>query len=222
MLSRTGRNRRKKCDQRKPNCEACDRLGLNCRYPDPSSLEDRRERKAPNSRWSSKSKSREPSPQSSNASPTDVHSDEPIPFPEDRSVQSSNVFTIETSYFGILSTAQIFLRSSREIQLLSSYCDYFVPANILPNAHANFSRLCVGEVQELKDTIFACSSIQIANKHDTIPVEALDYYTRAVSGVRKKLDNGMLTGREDWLLLTTILLHCFEVSVFRDQKCFLY
>lgn len=54
--------------------------------------------------------------------------------------------------------------------------------------------------------------MQLANKHYAPPVEALDYYTRAVSGLRRKLSAGELTGSEDWLLLTTILLHCFEVS----------
>ncbi|PVH83367.1 hypothetical protein DL98DRAFT_616796 [Cadophora sp. DSE1049] len=206
----TCRARRKKCDQAKPICSICDRLHLKCEYPDPNSLEDRRKRGGANSRWSPKSKFRDASPQSSKASPPTFKAADACPLSDTESSATSNVFTIQTSYFGILSTARFFLRSTREIQLLSSYCDFFVPANILPNAHANFSRLCVGEAQELKDTIFACSSIQIANKYDSVPVEALDYYTRAVSGVRRKLDAGALTGREDWLLLTTILLHCFE------------
>ncbi|KAH7391459.1 hypothetical protein BKA64DRAFT_725054 [Cadophora sp. MPI-SDFR-AT-0126] len=199
-----------KCDQAKPICLDCDRLRLKCEYPDPNSLEDRRKRGGANSRWSPKSKSRGTSPTSIEPSPPTFKTDDASHISETESSTTSNTFTIQTSYFGILSTARIFLRSTREIQLLSSYCDFFVPANILPNAHANFSRLCVGEAQELKDTIFACSSIQIANKYGSVPVEALDYYTRAVSGVRRKLDAGVLTGREDWLLLTTILLHCFE------------
>ncbi|KAH7314143.1 hypothetical protein BKA65DRAFT_116714 [Rhexocercosporidium sp. MPI-PUGE-AT-0058] len=205
----TCRTRRKKCDQGKPICATCDRLCLDCEYPDRDSLEDRRERRAPNSRWSPKSKSPETSP-SSQCSPLSTTTLDAIPMSQQEPSQSSSIVTIKTSYFGILSTAQIFLRSSREILLLSSYCDFFVPANILPNAHANFSKLYVGEVQELKDSMFACSSMQLSNKHDAPPVEALDYYTRAVSGLRRKLSAKELTGREDWLLLTTILLHCFE------------
>ncbi|KAG4430760.1 hypothetical protein IFR05_013761 [Cadophora sp. M221] len=205
----TCRARRKKCDQGKPTCAICNRLGVNCEYPDLKSLDDRRERRSINSRWSQKSKSPETSHVDKSSLPSTTTL-EAIPQCRHEPSQCSSIATIKTSYFGILSTAQIFLRSSREILLLSSYCDFFVPANILPNAHANFSKLYVGEVQELKDTIFACSSIQIANKHDAPPVEALDYYTRAVSGLRRKLSTGELTGREDWLLLTTILLHCFE------------
>lgn len=109
--------------------------------------------------------------------------------------------------------SQIFLRTTREVILLTCYCESFVPANVLPNAHANFSRLYVGEVQELKDSMFACSSMQLANKYETPPVEALDYYSKAVSGLRRRLDEGGLTGTENWLLLTMILLHCFEVNV---------
>ncbi|KAH9222071.1 hypothetical protein DL95DRAFT_510184 [Leptodontidium sp. 2 PMI_412] len=206
----TCRARRKKCDQGKPTCAICNRLGLNCEYPDPNSLEDRRERRAANSRWSQKSKSPETYPQAKTSSPPSATTLEVIHPSQKEPFQCSSIVTIKTSYFGILSTAQIFLRSSREILLLSSYYDFFIPANILPNAHANFSKLYVGEVQELKDSMFACSSMQLANKHYAPPVEALDYYTRAVSGLRRKLSAGELTGSEDWLLLTTILLHCFE------------
>jgi hypothetical protein len=60
--------------------------------------------------------------------------------------------------------------------------------------------------------MFACSSMKLANLGDSPPVEALHYYTRAVSGLRRRLDAGEVTGLEDWLLGVTILLHCFEVS----------
>lgn len=119
---------------------------------------------------------------------------------------------IRISDFGFPSSDQLFLRSSRENLLLMYYCESFLPANILPKAHANFSKLYVGDVQELRDCMFACSSMQMANEYDTSAAEAFHYYTRAVRGLRRRLTEGGVTGTEDWLLVCTILLHCFEVS----------
>ena len=61
--------------------------------------------------------------------------------------------------------------------------------------------------------MLACGAMQYANRMGIPPVEALNYYTRAVSGLRKKLDAGEIDGSEDWLLVITLLLHCFEVRV---------
>lgn len=66
-------------------------------------------------------------------------------------------------------------------------------------------------IPELMDAIYACSAIHLANVQPGYGVEALYYYTRAVSGLRKRLDAGLLTGLEDWLLFMTVLLHLFEV-----------
>jgi hypothetical protein len=112
--------------------------------------------------------------------------------------------------------SKMLLRTTREVLLITSYWESFVPANLLPNAHANFSRPYVGEMQELKDSMFASSSMQLANKYKAAPVEALDYYAKAVSGLRRQLDEGSLMGTEDCLLLTMILSHCFEVSGYCD------
>ena len=119
---------------------------------------------------------------------------------------------LPSTYFGLLSSAQIFLRSDREVVLLTYYCESFVPANILPKAHSNFSKIYTGDTPELKNSVFACSSMQLANSNGTRPIEALSYYTRAVSGLRQHLNAGKVTGLEDWLLTVTVLLHCFEVS----------
>jgi hypothetical protein len=100
------------------------------------------------------------------------------------------------------------------VLLLTYYCESFLPANILPEAHANFSRVDLGDIQELKDSMFACSSMQLANRDQNPPIEALNYYTRAISGLRRRLEAGEITGLEDWLLAVTILLHCFEVIRF--------
>jgi len=60
--------------------------------------------------------------------------------------------------------------------------------------------------------MFACSSMQLANRNKYPPIEALCYYTRALSGLRRQLHAQQLKGSEVWLLAVTILLHCFEVS----------
>lgn len=84
-------------------------------------------------------------------------------------------------------------------------------ANILPNAHADFSKFHLGDVPELRAVIFACSSMQLANRYSTSPLESLQYYASAVSGLRRRLGAGQLTGLEDWFLGVTITLHVFEV-----------
>lgn len=70
-LTQASRDRRKKCDERKSTCVACERLGYQCRWPDLASLEDHRERGKANSRWSRTSESRDSgSAKSDSASPT--------------------------------------------------------------------------------------------------------------------------------------------------------
>ena len=215
-----GRGRRKKCDERKPTCAACERLGFKCDWPVLSSLEDRRVRGGPNSRWSSTSNSLISSRRlSEKMPPTAVEFRAPraidSELPEDITLAAP--ITLPASYHGNLVLADIFLRTNRECTLLKYYLESFLPANILPGAHANFSLICldIWDIPELLDSILACTSIHLANKDKTSPVEALNYYTRAISGVRKRLDAGEVTGLEDWMSIVTILLHCFEVSDFQ-------
>lgn len=189
-------------------------------WPKLSSLEDRRERGAANSRWSPVSKLHEPVYPllgSLISSPhTPLAESSCIPKDEDRVALIP--FTLPTFYFGILSSARIFLRTNRELFLSTSYFESFLPANILPKAHANFSRLYLGDISELRNSMFACSSMQLANKTGSPPVEALFYYTQAVSGLRRHLNSGLMTGSENWLLVVTVLLHCFEVSDMGFEK----
>lgn len=113
---------------------------------------------------------------------------------------------------GILYTAQNFSRSNREVLLQTYYYESYIPANILPKAHTDFSKAYVVDIPELKDVMYACSSMQWANRYDISPVEALYYHARAISGLRRRLESAKVTGLEDWLLAITILLHTFEVS----------
>ena len=209
------RDRRKKCDERRPSCATCERLGFKCHFPNPASLQDRRERGSINSRWSPKSID----PQSK-VIVSSISDDNGTAITSFRSpkvedaYESFNpaLFPLPSLYFGIVSSAQIFLRTDREICLSTNYFESFLPENILPEAYTNFSRIYIGDVSVLKDSMLACSSIHLANRDRQPPVEALKYYTRAVSALRRRLVEGKVNGSEDWLLVTTILLHCFEVS----------
>ncbi|RDW72879.1 hypothetical protein BP6252_06786 [Coleophoma cylindrospora] len=202
----TCRQRRKKCDERKPTCVTCERLGFECDWPDLAALVDRRERGALNSRWSSSMKSRHSIARCSKtlsriSSKSTAYFETEVTAPNCRSPISSS---------GILSTAQCFARSNREVLLLTYYYQSYLPANILPKAHADFSKAYVVDVPELTDIMYACSAMQWANRYNSSPIESLYYHARAVSGLRKRLESGKVTGLEDWLLAITILLHTFE------------
>lgn len=208
------RDRRKKCDERRPICATCERLGLKCQFPNPATLQDRRERGSVNSRWAPKVI--ESQAQASVSSPSTDNDLEIISSPSPKSEYANDVLnpSLYPSYFGIVSSARIFLRTNREVHLSTHYFESFLPDNILPEAYTNFSRIYIGEEPELRDSMLACSSIHLANRSQQPPVEALKYYTRAVSALRRRLVVGKVNGSEDWLLVTTILLHCFEVSWF--------
>lgn len=118
-----------------------------------------------------------------------------------------------------MSTSRIvgsILRSNREYILIAYYCKHFVPANVLPQAQADFSGdpfylKLAHSTPEVMNAICACSAIHQSNIQPGYRVVALHYYTRAVSGLRKKLGSRTLSGAEDWLLAMTLLLHVFEV-----------
>lgn len=163
-------------------------------------------RGAPNSRWASKSTSKRVE---NRYSIENGIADSTIGSHD----YECGLIDLSASYLGVLSSAGIFLRSSRECLLLKHYVDSFLPANILPSARADFSliKLDIEGVPEVLDTVLACASMHLANKGEASPLEALNYYTRAISALRQRIYAGKVTGLEDWMSVVMILLHCFEV-----------
>ncbi|EXJ88079.1 hypothetical protein A1O1_05007 [Capronia coronata CBS 617.96] len=91
------------------------------------------------------------------------------------------------------------------------------PLNILASSHDQFKDPAfLGSLAThrpvLKDAVLACSMIHLSNSHDGFQMEALRRYNRALAGLRMQIEDGSVTGEEDWILFTTILLHVFEVS----------
>lgn len=204
-----GRARRKKCDENKPSCNGCTKLHITCIWPRIGTLVDRREKVSPRSRWSPRPTSRQV---------TDMeHHQHPEITTDCTSVESGLDCLYIASVPSLVTRAQIFLQTDREVILWSHYFESFLPANILPRAHPKFSRLYVGDVPELRYCMLACSSIQMSNKLDKSPEEALHYYTNTMTGLRKKLSTNKITGSEDWVFVVMILCHCFEV--FLNMTC---
>jgi hypothetical protein len=169
-------------------------------------LVDRREKRAANSRWST-----QPPVSAFPESQTEHREENDIPSHHKHLTPSSCREDGILSCHNLSTSAQIFLRSDREIVLWSHYFDHFLPANILPRAYSRFSSLDVGDVPELRYCMLACSSIQAANRACKPPGEALFYYTRTITGLRRKLASNTITGQEDWVFVVMILCHCFEV-----------
>lgn len=170
------RARRKKCDERRPACATCERLGLKCHFPDGDSLEDRRERGAKNSRWSKPIDSQSRVSRSyKSAEDENVVYYAFMPSPQREVSTDSIVFIMKTSFYGILSSAEIFLRSDREMQLSTYYFESFLPDNLLPEAYASCITMHVDDVSETRDAMLACASIHLSNRCHTAPVEAINY-----------------------------------------------
>jgi hypothetical protein len=65
----------------------------------------------------------------------------------------------------------------------------------------------------LMDTFLSCSAIFLSNEHSNLLPFALHHYSTAISSIRAKINDGSIDGTEDWLMVMTLFLCIFEVSV---------
>jgi hypothetical protein len=196
------RKRRKKCDETRPCCLACIRLGFKCSWgPNPPILGLAQQL----SRWpvdvepkqTDTSPFQTPQLPKSRWNPTLVN--KPLQIPR----------MITLRFPG--------LRSDSDHSLILRFDTEFMPWLLRPHAHRQFLDnsyvIQLGlQFPWLMDALLAFASSYFARKHATCSIIVMRYYNRAIRGLREVIDTTKQTHLVgDALLVSTIFLGLFEV-----------
>lgn len=198
------RKRRKKCDETRPCCLACVRLGLGCSWsPNPLISDLAR----PTSRRTvvGEPKHSERSTPCQNPQLSKRHGNRAIVNMEPRQIPR----TIALRLPG--------LRSDTDHSLLLKLNKEFMPWLLRPHAHPQFAdnsyliNLAL-QVPWFMDSLLAFASSYFAGKHATLGPMVIRYYNGAVRGLREAINTTKPTQLvEDASLASTIWLGLFEV-----------
>ncbi|KAK5456994.1 hypothetical protein LTS15_004774 [Exophiala xenobiotica] len=182
------RERRKKCDEKKPICGACSKLNLHCTYTESSR------------RLSVSTESPPPSPQDLSPASTDILADLPLPSPRCTTV------TLRSAA----------LRSERDWQVFQYASARFLPLLTTPDATSEFRDVSFVFAIGFEEPWVMHAALAPAALHASyaslMPKEDAIVYTQsALQGLRQAIqDSRHLAPRQETFLAASLYLGVFE------------
>lgn len=106
--------------------------------------------------------------------------------------------------------------SQEEYSLFTHFNEEFTRLLVRPHAHPGFrdhSYIVLSglNVRCAMDVVLAVSALHLSAKQPKFKLVAIEYYLSAIAGLRAKVEEKIVDGTEDWLLVMVILLCLFEV-----------
>lgn len=187
------RQRRKKCDERKPLCSGCARQDFKCVWPAPEKVVGDNISAGDNS------------PQS--AAQMESESIAHSPFSDD-STKFTHASSASYGLPGITTSMDHYL----SLYLREGFLPTVLRANAHPGFHDWRHLITVGT----ETTITMCAFLATAAMHASwtnpkLKVVAMRYYNSVVKGLGTAIADGAVEGSEDWVLHATNFLCLFEV-----------
>lgn len=219
-----GRTARKKCSELRPVCFRCLRNALSCTWPTGNQLIDRRSRKPPNTSGA----------KSSNSSSAALY--EAAGESNNLELRTSNFELEIPSSVGLIKTQLLLdetetpsstlprmlqlspFESAEQYAIFTHFAESFLPSLVHRGAHPQYRNqdymLSLGfEYPPLMNAMLACSAMNLACSSNYYQPTAVRNYVSALRSMRKDIQDGRLTGTEDYLLATTVCLCVFEVRL---------
>lgn len=197
------RKRRKKCDETRPCCLTCSRLGFKCSW-------------GPNLPISGLAQHLSRRTVAGGPKQTDTSRCQTAPLPTPR-WNPAPVYNKPPQIPQMVTLRFPGLRSDTDHSLILRFDTEFMPWLLRPHAHPQFldnSYLIQLGLQFpwLMDSLLAFASSYFAQKHATCSIIVMRYYSRAVRGLREVISTTKQTHLVgDALLVSTIFLGLFEV-----------
>lgn len=214
MQTSSGRDRRKKCDERRPVCYGCDRNVLQCRWRLGTKSTNVRKGTS-NMKNSSRLEHSGSSSYDLRETPTPAESNEFRGTDSDPAIVSRKVLP------SLLPATTIMfkppgVKSAIDYNLLAYYMDNFQSLMTRPHAHTGYGKLSyqfrIAFHQPVAmDILLACASSHLEATSPKSSSEAVRYYSSAIHGLQRDIAAGAINGSEDWLILVTLCLGIFEV-----------
>lgn len=143
------------------------------------------------------------------------------------SAWSGSRIEIEKRRWMEISNSQIYTLSliPTEESVLFLYCfNHLLPSLLQPESHTRYSnfaywRMLASDHAPLRDIALACSALSMpcerlydAYSMRSMRQKSLKYQISSSKKVRQRIESGLASGTEDWLLATVNCLTIFEVS----------
>ncbi|KIW17822.1 hypothetical protein PV08_05017 [Exophiala spinifera] len=192
------RNRKKKCDEARPECLRCKTLGLRCEWPTAGDLVDRRCASTRTRRSVSPQEHLEP--KTAGLEVTSAH----------RALLDPRI-----SLFSASTTHQVLKQDLKPV-ISRHFMDIYYGLLILPNCHPEYYWGWIKEIQELmvqheslqySVLANAASHIHFIDDSSTMQELALTYYSQALRGLSELLVKASQVENHNGLLMTVMLLY---------------
>ncbi|KAL3476566.1 hypothetical protein BJX99DRAFT_139162 [Aspergillus californicus] len=189
------RRRRKKCDERRPQCGGCARNGLECKWLSETQFPDRRRH----------SKTSEP--------------------PDGGGTAPCNTEPVSARAMGGMSCPGLCLsppismpepfHTGEHVQLYRYFASSILPRLIRQTSLSRYSvdshllRLALSHAPLMAALASIAAMWTVPQSHHQVSI-AVASYLFAINALKNEISNSALVGNEDWLLATTTLLCLFE------------
>ncbi|KAJ9640173.1 hypothetical protein H2204_003398 [Knufia peltigerae] len=197
-----GRNRKKKCDEARPECLRCKTLGLRCEWPTPGDLVDRR--------CASTRPRRSASPQQHQQ-----HVEPELTSLEITTSAHRALLDPRISLFSASAAHQVLKQDLKPV-ISRHFIDIYYGLLILPNCHPEYYWGWINEIQELmvqheslqySVLANAASHIHFIDDSSQMQELALTYYSQALRGLSELLVKASQVENHNGLLMSVMLLY---------------
>lgn len=214
LIRRSGKNRRKKCDEERPSCQRCRTSGFTCQWPTSVELIDRRYASHPARR-----KSPSPAPSAASRETTPSCSDLRVLLTRE---QLPLRFSIDpkVSRYSESASHQL-LCYELESVIARHFVDKYYSLLLLPSCHPRYFHGWIAEIQHLmlqhkclRYSVLACAAAHMHYTDESPQMQelSLTYYSRAIRGLSEIIASLSQLENHNGVLMSIMLLYLHGVS----------